>query len=142
LPGIKVHLLEEPKGTEYDMHFIENLYISSAERRTLENLQKGRTREGSSKCLPRTSIEDYLERILQVNGEKGLNSFRDKAREVVGCLGMEAEFETLNTIISALLSTKLSKVLTSAAALARAHGEPYDANRIKLFDILFDALHN
>ena len=124
------------------MHFIENLYISSAERRTLENLQKGRTREGSSKCLPRTSIEDYLERILQVNGENGLNSFRDKAHEVVGCLGMEAEFETLTTIISALLSTKLSKVLTSAAALARAHGEPYDANRIKLFDILFDALHN
>ena len=142
LPGIKVHLMEGPKGTEHDMPFIENLYISSAERRTLENLQKGRTRGGSSKCLPRTSIEDYLERILQVNGEKGLNSFRDKAREIAGSLGMEAEFETLNTIISALLSTKPSKVLTSPAALARAQGEPYDANRIKLFGILFDALHN
>ncbi len=142
LPGIKVHLMEGSKGTEYDMPFIENLYISSAERRTLENLQKGRTRGGSSKCLPRTSIEDYLERILQVNGEKGLNSFRDKAREIAGSLGMEAEFETLNTIISALLSTKPSKVLTSPAALARAQGEPYDANRIKLFGILFDALHN
>ena len=142
LSGIKVHLMEGPKGTEYDMPFIENLYISSAERRTLENLQKGRTRAGSSKCLPRASIEDYLERILQVNGEKGLNLFRDKARDVAGSLGMETEFETLNTIISALLNTKPSKVLTSASALARAHGEPYDANRIKLFGILFDALHN
>jgi hypothetical protein len=142
LPGIKVHLMQGPKGTEHDMPFIENLYISSAERRTLENLQKGRMRGGSSKCLPRASVEDYLERMLQVNGEKGLSMFRDKARKVACDLGMEAEFETLNAIISALLTTKPSKVLTSAAALARAYGEPYDANRVKLFEILFNALHN
>ena len=52
LPGIKVHLMEGPKGTEYDMPFIENLYISSAERRTLENLQKGRTREVLPNAFP------------------------------------------------------------------------------------------
>lgn len=142
LPGVKVHLLKGPEGTEHDMPFIENLCISSAERRTLENLQKGRTRDGASKCLPRTQIEEYLDRLLQVNGEKGLNAFRDKAREVAGKLQMEKEFETLNTIIGALLTTKPSKVLSSEIAIARAQGEPYDANRIKLFSILFDALHN
>lgn len=142
LPGLKVHLMEGPKGTEHDMPFIENLYISSSERRTLENLQKGRTRGNSSKCLPRTSIEEFLERMLQVNGESGLNAFRDKARVVSKELDMEEEFETLNHIIGAILSTKPSGILTSASAQARAQGEPYDSERIRLFGILFESLHN
>ena len=142
LPGLKVHLMEGPKGTEHDMPFIENLYISSLERRTLENLQKGRARGNSSKCLPRTSIEEFLERMLQVNGESGLNAFRDKARVVSKELDMKEEFETLNHIIGAILSTKPSGILTSASAQARAQGEPYDSERIRLFGVLFEALHN
>ena len=38
LPGVTVHLMQGPMGTAHDMPFIENLYISSAERRALENL--------------------------------------------------------------------------------------------------------
>lgn len=142
LPGLTVHLMEGPKGTEHDMPFIENLYISSLERRTLENIQKGRARGKSSKCLPRTSIEEFLERMLQVNGESGLNAFRDKARVVSKELDMKEEFETLNHIIGAILSTKPSGILTSASAQARAQGEPYDSERIRLFGVLFEALHN
>ena len=142
LPGLKIHLMEGPKGTEHDMPFIENLHISSLERRTLENLQKGRARGNSSKCLPRTSIEEFLERMLQVNGESGLNAFRDKARVVSKELDMKEEFETLNHIIGAILSTKPSGILTSASAQARAQGEPYDSERIRLFGVLFEALHN
>ena len=142
LPGLKIHLMEGPKGTEHDMPFIENLYISSLERRTLENLQKGRARGNSSKCLPRTSIEEFLERMLQVNGESGLNAFRDKARVVSKELDMKEEFETLNHIIGAILSTKPSGILTSASAQARAQGQPYDSERIRLFGVLFEALHN
>lgn len=142
LPGIKVHIMEGPQGTEHDMPFIEHLYISSAERRTMENLQKGRTRSGVSKCLPRTYIEEYLERMLQVNGEKGLNEFRDKARDIAAELNMADEFTTLNAIISALLQTHPSSVLASSSAAARASGEPYDQNRIQLFETLFSALHN
>ncbi len=142
LPGITVHLMEGHGGSERDMPFIENLYISSAERRTLENLQTSRTRRGTSKCLPRTDIENYLERYLQVNGEKGLNGFRDKAKECASELGMEEEFNTLNAIIGALLQTRPISILTSSGAVARASGEPFDADRVKLFGILFEALHN
>ncbi len=142
LPGVKVHLLEGPMGMEYDMPFIENLYISSAERRTLENLQKGRTRGGISKCLSRDYIENSLERILQVNGERGLNAFRDKARIIAQELNMMDEFSTLNSLIGALLNTKPYKILTSASAIARASGLPFDSYRIKLFETLFEALHN
>ncbi|MBO4612927.1 MAG: Fic family protein [Bacteroidaceae bacterium] len=141
LPGITVHLMEGPTGTDHDMPFIENLYISSAERRMLENLQKGRARGGDSKCLPRTKIEENLERMLQVNGESGINAFRDKARQTSEEIGMQQEFEVLNNIIGALLSTKPSVILTSASAVARAGGAPFDNNRIKLFDTLFEALH-
>lgn len=141
LPGITVHLMQGPMGTPNDMPFIENLYISSAERRVLENLQKGRARKGASKCLPRTAIEDNLERMLQVNGESGLNKFRDKAREVATMLGMTDEYQSLNAIIGALLTTKPSEVLSSPLAQARAMGEPFDMERIKLFEMLFKALH-
>ena len=142
LPGITVHLMQGPMGTDHDMPFIENLYISSAERRALENLQKGRARTSVSKCLPRTYIEEMLERMCQVNGEQGLNAFRDKARSVSAELGMKEEFETLNAIIGALLSTKPMGVLSSTTAVARAKGEPFDDTRLKLFGTLFEALHN
>ncbi len=142
LPGVKVHLIKGPMGTEHDMPFIENLYISSAERRTLENLQKSRTRDGNSKCLERTFVEEHLERILQVSGEDGLNAFRDRARIIAKELSMMNEFETLNKIIGALLLTRPSDILSSSSALARIKGEPFDSNRVKLFEILFFALHN
>ena len=143
LPGITVHLLEGPMGTEHDMPFIENLFVSSNERRMLENLQKGRARNGSvSKCMPREIIEENLEKMLQVNGETGINAFRDKARDVAKELGMDGEFEALNSIVSALLTTKPSTILTSPKAVARANGLPYDGERVKLFELLFKALKN
>lgn len=141
LPGVTVHLMKGPMGTEHDMPFIENLYISSAERRALENLQKGRARLTVSKCMPRTYIEEMLERILQMNGEAGLNAFRDKARDIAAELGMNEEFETLNSIIGALLATKPVGILSSESAVARAQGVPFDDERAKLFGILFEALH-
>ena len=143
LPGITIHLLEGPMSTEHDMPFIENLFVSSNERRMLENLQKGRARNGSvSKCMPREVIEENLEKMLQVNGETGINAFRDKARDVAKELGMDGEFEALNSIVSALLTTKPSTILTSPKAVARANGLPYDGERVKLFELLFKALKN
>lgn len=142
LPGITVHLMKGPLGTDNDMPFIENLFISSAERRAMENLQKGRARHAVSKCLPRTYIEKMLERMLQVNGEAGLNAFRDKARSFAVGLGMNEEFDTLHSIIGALLATKPTGILSSASALARTKGAPFDDERVKLFGILFEALHH
>ena len=141
LPGITIHLIQGPTGTVHDMPFIENLFISSAERRALENLQKGRARSSVSKCLPRIYIEEMLERMLQVNGEAGLNVFRDKARSISVELGMTEEFEILHSIIGALLATKPTGILSSASAVARAKGVPFDTERVKLFGILFEALH-
>ena len=50
---------------------------------------------------------------------------------------MHSEFEKLNRMISALLTTKPSKILTSPAVVARALGNPHDKHRLELFEKLF-----
>ena len=81
-----------------------------------------------------------MEQIIRINGEEELNKIRDRAREIASGLKMEKEFERLNKIISALLSTHTSKILSSPIALARAFGFPYDPARIRLFEDLFREL--
>jgi hypothetical protein len=53
---------------------------------------------------------------------------------------MMAEYEKLNKIISSLLTTHTSKLLVSPLARARALGNPYDSDRLKLFELLFSQL--
>lgn len=140
LPGITVHLLEGKGGMPEDRPFIEGLYLSREERAFLENLQISKKKGDESKTLPLQIIEDKLETIIRTNGENALNDLRDKARNLAGILDMKDEFEKLNKIISALLSTHSSNILTSPLAMARAFGQPYDPARLELFQILFAAL--
>ena len=58
--------------------------------------------------------------LLSKGGEKKLNEFRDKAREISELLRLNKEFDLLNKKIGALLSTKPTKILTSAAAKAQS----------------------
>ena len=67
---------------------------------------------------------------------------RDKAREIALELGMEKEFERLNQKVSALLSTKPTKLLQSPLAIATALGMPYDPHRVDLFWKLFTTLNS
>ena len=140
LPGITVHLIEGKDGLPDDTPFIEGLYASQRERAFLENMQVSRRQGSKSKILPQAVIEEKLEQLIRVNGEEGINAFRDRARELAEQLGMQEEFGKLNRIVSALLSTKPSSVLTSPLAAARAFGAPYDPARIELFNALYIAL--
>jgi hypothetical protein len=85
-------------------------------------------------------LEEKLESVIRIKGESGLNELRDRARQIAPILEMEKEFEKLNKIISALLSTKPSKLLSSTVAKARAFGEPFDPARINLFEKLYETL--
>jgi len=140
LPGVTVHLLEGNGGLEKDVPFIEGLFASQRERAFLENMQVSRKGGEESKALPRKEIEDKLEQFIRVNGENAINALRDSARELSKLLKMEPEFDKLNNIIGALLSTRSSDVLTSPLAAARAFGFPYDPNRIELFNSLYASL--
>jgi Fic family protein len=137
LPGITIRFMEGMPAIEGDNPLSGELFVSQQERAFLENLQISRQVGSISKTITLPEIEKKLEQIVQVQGEIGLNKFRDKARDIAGQLGMEGEFDKLNKLISALLTTKPSKILTSPTALARALGNPYDRHRIELFEKLF-----
>ncbi|WP_395051113.1 Fic family protein [Flavobacterium sp.] len=137
LPGITIRFMEGLPAIEGDNPFSGELFVSQQERAFLENLQSSRQIGPTSKTITLPEIENKLEQIAQVKGEEGLNQFRDKAREIANKLEMQTEFGKLNKLISALLSTKPSKILTSPLAVARALGNPYDKHRIELFEKLF-----
>jgi len=140
LPGITIRFMEGPKAIEGDTSFSGALMVSQRERALLENLQVSRQTGADSKTLAYPQIEEKLEKIVRVNGEAELNQVRDRARDISKELGMEKEFEKLNKIISALLSTRTAKELKSPVATARAIGSPYDPARMQLFEILFREL--
>ena len=137
LPGISIRFMEGMPAIEGDNPFSGELFVAQQERAFLENLQSSRQVGPTSKTITLPEIETKLEQIVQVKGEEGLNRFRDKAKEIAEKLGMQSEFEKLNKLISALLTTKPSKILTSPIALARALGNPYDKHRLELFEKLF-----
>ena len=140
LPGITIRFLEGPGPIEGDNSFAGKLKVSQRERALLENLQVSRRPGPNSKTLAYPEVEEKLEQIIRVNGEKELNAVRDKAREIAEELGMQSEFEKLDKIVSALLATHPSKILKSPVAAARAFGTPYDPARIELFELLFREL--
>ena len=140
LPGITIRFMEGRPAIDGDNPFSGELFVAQQERAFLENLQTSRQVGPTSKTITLPEIETKLEQIVQVKGEEGLNKFRDKTREIAIKLGMQTEFDKLNKLISALLTTKPSKILTSPLAMARALGNPYDKHRLELFEKLFVAL--
>jgi len=141
LAGVVVHLLDGPLGQPEDTPFINGLFIACPERAFLENLQTSYQKMNGAKCLTQSNIEDRLEKVIRINGEAAINVLRDKAHMLAERLGMKTEYERLDKIIGALLSTRDAKVLTSPLASARVFGEPYDPHRYELFQILFSALN-
>jgi len=142
LPGITLQFLEGQPPIEGDNEFSGKLFVSQRARAFLENLQASKKIGSTSKCLSLPEIEERLEQIIRVNGEGEINKLRDQARVISIQLDMSKEFEKLNRIISALLTTKTSKVLSSPLAKARAFGKPYDPARMELFESLFRELKN
>lgn len=139
LKGVIINVMKGKHALDSDVN-LGSLYISSEWRWVLENMQASKGKNGISKTFPIEYVEDKLEKIILREGEKGINQFRDKAREIAKQLEMNAEFERLNSIISALLSTHDSNVLNTDSARARAVGIPYDAKRVELFHILYNKL--
>lgn len=140
LPGITIQFLSGPPPIEGDNKFSGELSASQKARAFLENLQATKKLGSESKCLSLPEIEERLEQVIRVHGEVEINKLRDQARRVSEQLGMQQEFEKLNRLISALLTTKTSKILSSPLAKARAFGKPYDPARMELFETLFREL--
>jgi hypothetical protein len=139
LPGVTININKGPKAIEEDI-LLNGIYISCEYRWMLECMQISKRQGEQSKVLPISFVENRLEKMILIQGEDKLNEFRDKLRDVSVKLNMSLEFEKLNEIISALLSTHNVNVLTNDSSRARAAGLPFDAERVELFSILFDVL--
>lgn len=140
LPGITIRLLKGKGAVAGDMPFMGALHIASRARALLENLQPARVRTGVSKNWSQQQVEDYLDEIARVHGNRELNQLRDQAKQLAKSLKLTAEFKTLDVLIGALLGTRDEKTLTSKTALARAKGVPYDTHRLELFTALYAEL--
>jgi len=140
LPGLVVRSLKGKGPIAGDNIFIKDLYVSQEARAFLENFQSSRQRDNRSKVLPKEVLEAKLDTIIRVRGEEGLNILRDQAKSIAEELDMKREFDKLNKLISALLSTNSHKLLSSPLSKARVLGFPYDPLRIDLFNHLYEYL--
>ncbi len=140
-PGITIRIQGGPGALPTDTKLFEDgLNVSSEERALLENLTPYRLVNGERRTVDQEVVEKRLLNILNVRGEEGLNTIRDKARVIAPELKMEAAFDRLNTLIASLLSTGGADVLRTEAARSHVQGEPYDVGRLSLFNDLIAAL--
>jgi len=115
------------------------VYLASQPRAFLENLTVDKRL--APRQLPRADVEGRLERILAVRGAVALAALRDGAREVADRLKMQSEFREFDAIVGTLLGSRRTR-LSSAQALARVQGRPYDAERLTLFEGVATQLRN
>jgi len=137
LPGVTLNITPGVMSIDGDSPLTKGLFVSQQARAFLENMQDTRKPGPDAKTLTIPEIEERLEKIAQIKGEESLNELRDKAREIAERLGMEKEFNRLNKMISAMLSTNEAHSLSSNLAIARAFGLPYDKGRLELLEKLF-----
>jgi len=131
--GTKIWIHRGPGPLDGDQPYMETLYLASRPRAYLEVLGPSRSgREFGNKGLPRTEIEERLDKRLRIRGDDDLNQLRDDARVLADQMAADDEFRELDGIIGTLLRTR-DAPLASSTARARAAGQPYDPNRLPLF---------
>lgn len=120
--------------------FMPNLFKSMPARYLLENLQIAHRDVAAPRALGRDWVETELCKILERYGEEELNRLRDDARQYSRAANLDKEFNQLDSLIGALLSTRPVEELGTPAAIAMAKKEPFDQYRIVLFEALADYL--
>jgi hypothetical protein len=135
LPGLIIKVL---KGNNSD--YIEQVSLTLARsneaRMLLENLStvNGKIYSGI-KTVGHEGVERYLARAMRGRGELALYRIRDDAKNIATDLMFSAECKILDKIIGALLATHGSdEILKTPYARAMAKNEPYDEERMRLFE--------
>ncbi|MFI4955698.1 MAG: Fic family protein [Gammaproteobacteria bacterium] len=137
LPGLIIKVL---KGNSHDYKEPISLTLSRSNeaRMLLENLStvNNKTYRGI-KTVGQEGVERYLTRVMRGRGESALNRIRDEAKNIATDFMLNVEYKALEKIISALLSTHhADDILKTPYAKAMAKKEPYDEERIRLFESL------
>jgi len=137
LQGLVIKILKG-NNHNYIEQVLPNIARSNRARMLLENLTIVRgTDYKDIKTIGIEGVEIFLSKDMRLGNEKSLNKIRDEAKEMAEGLGLTTEYEKLDQIISALLSTHpKTDILTTKYAKSVAKKESYDSSRIKLFEDL------
>jgi len=136
LPGLTIRPRKGPASLETDQPFIGGLFLSSTARAFLDNMAPSRRRSGEvARTLSREELETRLDDMLRRAGPEALNRLRDEARRTAPLIGRKVEFEELDRLIGALQGTRDAPLKTERAK-ARRQGQPFDPDRLKLFEML------
>ena len=135
LPGVRAILVKGPGPLPDDSPFgNEQLYFASRPRQLLENLSPERGAHGKSAGAK--AVEERLVSILNAGGEDELNKLRDTARELAKSMALQNEFNKLDKLIGALLTTHTAGILKTKEGKLVAKGTPVDTGRMARFEIL------
>lgn len=142
LPGLWLRPRQGPGPLEEDRSFIGGLRLSSQARAYLDNMAPSRRRGGAaSRTLSREELEVRLDDMIRRTGAVSANRLRDEARRIAPSINREEEFSAFEKLLGALLGTREDELLTDRAR-ARRTGQPYDPERIALFERLHHELRS
>jgi len=109
---------------------------SSTARHGWSNLTPSRSRSATRRTLTAVEIEHWVDTLITERGDDGMNRLRDQARALAPVLGRATEFQHLDRLISAALTTGDLADVGSDRLLARAVGLPFDERRLAAFEAL------
>lgn len=136
LPGLMIKVIAGNMKDDIEQ-VLPSIARSNQVRTWLENLLPVRSASYRDvKTVGAVEIENMIARELALRGESNINKLRDDAKKISVRLHYDAADRKLNTIISALLSTKTSHVLQSSYAKSVVKKEPYDQHCIILLEKL------
>lgn len=140
LPGVTFRPRKGPGPLDSDRPFVGGARLSSVPRAYLENMRASRARDSRiARTLTRAELETRLDALIRRQGEDAANRLRDEARAIAPQLDLQKEYDQLSALIGTLLGTRDVK-MESQAGKARAAGQPFDPDRVHLFERLFAAL--
>ncbi|HEX3815122.1 MAG TPA: Fic family protein [Mycobacteriales bacterium] len=142
LPGLLVRARAGVGPLPEDTLLPGGLYQASKPRALVENTAPSRARGGRARrSLNDEELADWIDRLAMTDGEERLKHYRAAAESLAEPLGAAPErIARVSRLLGAALGTQQTKT-GSKALTARQAGRPYDRDRMRLFGILIDALH-
>lgn len=136
LPGLTIKVYKGD-NRQFREQILPNLFRSSVPRALLENLTTARGSLVGVKTVGLKGVETFLKQLHKCD-EENINRIRDEAKQIAEELGYQNEYQKLNQLISALLSTHANENILSSSYCAKAVAQrkPYDEYRAQLFDEL------
>jgi hypothetical protein len=141
LPGLEIRIWRGPAPHANDARTPlgdgKELFISSQARAVLENLQISRAHgKDEPKILSPTELERWVDRYLRIFGVGWLDTLRQQAERLSTAFDWTREQQTLNQLVATIKGESSTYRLTTDFMRSRAHGKPYDPERMTRFGIL------